>query len=252
MLFYIQLPFIMFMSLRHLYRSEKLITILNRMGHCESSSFSLELETALAEAVIQSSTQLTNQIARSPSGPSVFHSEFDNFDSQLNDLTGKGSVNTAHGIMLQEVSNDDSGTDTKVSPQIRTKQRSLQLAHATILPDCYVANRQSPKIEVVQLEYPGSSEAMNVSAKHQMIWVMLRMMLRDKEQLPGWAGFVSQRGEAPTKLTTIDDYPVINHQCTDYKTVQECLRAAQEATGEVGQSYVITTFDLGVCMKAYP
>jgi len=63
---------------------------------------------------------------------------------------------------------------------------------------------------------------------------------------------VSQTGEAPTKLTTIDYYPVINHPITDYKTVQECLRAAQEATEEGGQSYVITTFDLGVCMKAYP
>jgi len=40
--------------------------------------------------------------------------------------------------MLQEVSNNDGGTDTcfthrYISPQIRTKQRSLQLADATIL-----------------------------------------------------------------------------------------------------------------------
>jgi len=69
--------------------------------------------------------------------------------------------------------------------------------------------------------------------------------MRDKEQVHGWAGFVSQTGEAPTKLTTIDYYPVINHPITDYKTVQKCLRVAQEATEEVGQSYVITTFDLG-------
>lgn len=36
------------------------------------------------------------------------------------------------------------------------------------------------------------------------------------------------------------------------RTVQECLHAAEEATKEVGQEYVVTTFDLGVCMKAYP
>ena len=34
--------------------------------------------------------------------------------------------------------------------------------------------------------------------------------------------------------------------------MQECLHAAEEATKEVGQEYVVTTFDLGVCMKAYP
>ena len=59
-------------------------------------------------------------------------------------------------------------------------------------------------------------------------------------------------GVEPASLTTIDYYPVITHAITDYKTVQECLRYAEEATREVNQEYVVTTFDLGVCMKAYP
>ena len=67
------------LTLRHLFRSEKLITFMNRMGHCESYSFALELETALAESAIESSTQLSNQIIRSPLGPSLFHSQFDKF-----------------------------------------------------------------------------------------------------------------------------------------------------------------------------
>ena len=32
----------------------------------------------------------------------------------------------------------------------------------------------------------------------------------------------------------------------------ECLKYAEKATAEVGQQYVITTFDLEVYMKAYP
>ena len=39
---------------------------------------------------------------------------------------------------------------------------------------------------------------------------------------------------------------------TDNKVVKECLRFSEEASLEVGQEYVITSFDLGVCMKAYP
>ena len=55
-------------------------------------------------------------------------------------------------------------------------------------------------------------------------------------------------------LTTVDYYPVIiiNHPITDYATVKECLRVSRVASQEVGQKYAITTFDLGVCMKAYP
>ena len=60
------------MTLRHLFRSEKLITLLNRMGHSESYSFSLELEIALAEAVAETSSLLTTQIIRSPNAPSVY------------------------------------------------------------------------------------------------------------------------------------------------------------------------------------
>ena len=53
-------------------------------------------------------------------------------------------------------------------------------------------------------------------------------------------------------MTTIDYYLVINHPITEYKTAQEVLKYSKNATHEVSQEYTITTFDLGVCMKAYP
>ena len=63
---------------------------------------------------------------------------------------------------------------------------------------------------------------------------------------------VSETGDTPTQKTVIDYYPVIFKPITQYSTVQECLRCVEEATNEVGQYYVYTTFDLGVCMKAFP
>ena len=58
--------------------------------------------------------------------------------------------------------------------------------------------------------------------------------------------------DPPKSLTKIAYYPVIQKPITEYSTVQEVLRNSEEASNEVGQSIVITTFDLGVCMKAYP
>lgn len=72
------------------------------------------------------------------------------------------------------------------------------------------------------------------------------------QEVSSWAGFVSLTGEFPQQTTTVDYYPVINHPITDYKTVLQCLLNSEAATREVGHEYVITTFDLGVCMKAYP
>ncbi len=86
------------MTLRHMFRSKELLTLMNKFGHSESYSFSLELETALAKAVQESESFLPPNIVHTPKGPSVFHSEFDNFDAIVNELYGAGSIHTAHGI----------------------------------------------------------------------------------------------------------------------------------------------------------
>ena len=77
-------------------------------------------------------------------------------------------------------------------------------------------------------------------------------MLRDSiPRMPGRCGYISLTGERPLRLTTIGYYPIIHRPITEYKTVKKCLQLAEKATHEVGQEYVITTFDLGVCMRAY-
>ena len=70
--------------------------LISGLDHSENYSYSLELETALATMVQQSSNMLTSQIIRNPAGNPLFHSDFDKF-------TATGSVHTSHGIMLQEV-----------------------------------------------------------------------------------------------------------------------------------------------------
>ena len=90
---------ILSMALRHMYRSSELTTIFNRLGHCDNYSFSVELETALANSTNKASTLLTSRVALNPPPSSVFHSDFDNFDKN----TAGASIHTSHGIMLQEI-----------------------------------------------------------------------------------------------------------------------------------------------------
>lgn len=242
------------MTLRHLFRSAQLSTLMNRLGHAESYSFSLELETALAEALHEASSLLTPEIIRNPTS-GVFHSDFDNFDQFVNDLSGSGSVHTAHGIMLQDVPPGASvETNDPVLPSApKTKARSLKPASlgSDSLPPCYVSQRDSPTMKITHLTIPegvlSSSDEMNRT------WCIVRRLSSMEGQLiPGWGGFVSETGVAPARLTTIDYYPVINHPITENSTVQECLRVSKDSSDQVGQKYAITTFDLGVCMKAYP
>ena len=240
------------MTLCHMFRSKELITLINRFGHSESHSFSLELETAIATSLQESSSILTNNIIRNPSSISVFHSEFDNFDQYVNELHGSGSIHTAHGIMLQEISDDTPSPVSTLPADPRQKQWSWKQPVFPEFEEVYLTQRQSPMIEIKRLEVPGSRVSSEKAQIRDVTWILLRNFNAVEQHISGWAGFVSQTGVKPIKKTTIEYYPVVYKPITQYSTVQECLLCAEKATNEVGQCYVFTTFDLGVCMKAYP
>jgi len=236
------------LTLRHMFRSKELLTLMNKLGHSESYSFSLELETAIAKAVQESASLLPSSFIHRPDGPAVLHSEFDNFDKLVNELYGAGSVHTAHGIMLQEVTCDVH--DEVQEPHVqKTKERSLQTLADDTLSECYMTQRKSPKMNTSIVTYAQGKEAALQCMKRNILWVLLRAK---QCKIPGWAGFISLTGHPPQRLTKIGYYPVVHHPITEYKTVKECLRLAEASTDEVGRKYTITTFDLGVCMKAFP
>ena len=135
----------------------------------------------------------------------------------------------------------------------RSGERSLRLEGTQVLPECYITQKQSPPFNLVKRMCADGEATMKEMALQNLLWMIMRMHSAQVDQkVPGWAGFISMTGEIPSHTTTIDYYPVINCPITEYKAVQECLRYSEEATKEVGQRYTISSFDLGVCMKAYP
>ena len=246
------------MTLRHLFRSSQVNTLMNRLGHAETYSFSLELETALAHALEEESSVLTPQIIKNPPVPSLFHSDFDNFDQFINYLSGSGSVHTSHGIMLQNIPSVPANSElvsneTQIPTIPKMHARSLQPCADYNLPPCYINQRDNPIMKIVRLSPEGDEEIMGQSLDLSYTWCIFRLYSSQNGQvIPAWAGFISTTGKMPNRLTTIDYYPVINHPITDNATVQECLGVSREASTEAGQFYAVTTFDLGVCMKAYP
>jgi hypothetical protein len=128
--------------------------------------------------------------------------------------------------------------------------KSLKLETQEVLPDYYLTHR-NPSYEVEKTEMSGTEGLFELECKNDLVWVMARYLSSYLEQV-GLAGFWSVLGDEPSRLTIIDYYSVINQPITDNKAVQEFLRYSEQGAREVGQKYVITTFDLGVCMKAYP
>ena len=242
------------MTLRHLYRSRQLVTLLNRLGHCENYLFSVELETAVAAALDQTSSILTPRIVKSPENV-VFHSEWDNFNQLLTGLHGRPAFNTAAGIMLQEAERSER-TQTHINPisVSRTRERTLKLNSPPPLPPFHISNRKGPDMELpIVHQSHDNMTALLQGLKVYLIWAFCRKASStDKQQVPALGGFISATGLPPRELTTIDFYPSITEPITQDNVVKELLRQCEKATQEVGQLYTITTFDLGVVMKAMP
>ena len=148
------------MTLRHLFRSAELIRLLNRLGQCENYSFLLELETAIAQAVENTSSLLSVSIIRNPACPFLFHSDFINFDEFINDLPGAGSVHRSHGIMLQEIcgtGQEVRGTQPELPALTRTGQRAYNPG-MNELEECYVGKRRSPEYEIKRKAIDGTEK----------------------------------------------------------------------------------------------
>ena len=161
-------------TIRHLYRSRQLTTILNRLGHCESYDFGLELETSIAKALEDKSTHLTPQIVCGE-GNIVFHSEWNNLNKITTNIHGSNVVNSAGGIMIQEtVPGTLSNTERTLPLYDRNKQRSLTVDTPKTLPPVTIYNRVNPKFPENAIFSSPDNEVLTASLQEYYIWLLCR------------------------------------------------------------------------------
>jgi len=225
------------------------------LGHCETYDFGLELETALAKALVEVSTSLTPQIITGE-GNEVFHLEWDNMN-KIN-IHGSNVVNSTGGIMIQEVKPgfNVSNKDQTLPVYKRSATRSLKVDTPETLAPIHIYSRVGPKFPKGAVFTPPTvhSEVYLKCIQEYQVWSLARVVgsSGEKQLMPGFGGFISATGVKPTQKTTIDYFTPINQPFTEVSVIKELLRRSEDATMEVGQAYVLNTFDLGGCMKALP
>ena len=242
------------MTVRHLFRSKQLTTIWNLLGHSESYNFGLELETALAKAVDEVCNFLTHQKVTGE-GNEVFHCEWDNLNEITTNLHRSNIVNGAGGIMMQEVKPGTQRPDVRTLPELdRTQERSLKVPTPETLPPLHI-KRIGPTFPDGSSFHPPAENDTVYSTKmlEYYIWLFSRYIgSNGKQPVPALGGFISATGMPPPRKSTVYYFTPIHQPITDNAVVRELLKRSEEATAEVGQKWVLNTFDLGVCMKALP
>jgi len=213
------------LTLRHMYRSKQLTTLLSRLGNCETYDFGIELETALAKALDQSSTRLTPQIVRGERN-SLFHSEWDNYNQRLTGIHGSNGVNASAGIMIQETKDGIEPQQIRTLPTIpKSKERSLKLDPPASLPPLHIYKRDGPTMEKCTFDPPPENEQRWKNGLHVYhVWLLCRKVCSSgKQTVPALGGFLSATGKPPNRKSTIDYYPSINEPITEYNTIKQLL-----------------------------
>ena len=101
---------------------------------------------------------------------------------------------------------------------------------------------------------PSNTDVFAMSIQEYRIWSLSRVVgsSGERQVVPVFSGFISANGTKPSRKSPIDYFTPINRPFTDYSVIKELLIRSEEATAEVGQEYVLNSFELGGCMKALP
>ena len=241
------------MTIRHLTGSAEVITIINRFGHGQSYTKTLELETALCNTVIMSESVLPVNI--STENNVVLHLCWDNFDLNEETPSGPGTTHSTHGIAIQKVALPATSSGVPVQrdesqPTVPTKQRTVKPQEVVIKP-CYAKARVEPNILVTN-----KKPVYNFDQNHFQIftWLICREMgsTFDQQTMPSYSGWLSITDTETSSSKSVVEYMApLNVSINENSTVQHILETSLAASQAIGQQYAIVTFDLAVAKKAY-
>jgi len=240
-------------AVHHLTGSAEMLTILNRFGHCTNYSAVLELETAMANAVMLQDSILPSNI--SVTNNKFSHTCWDNFDILEETPSGSGTTHTTHGIIIQELCDPSLSSTSTVQAENTFKNasrsRSLKYSEKGIA-DYICKKRVEPSSVTCTNAQCVDQELLQQSRLQECVWTVCRSLANAAMTVPEWSGWVSQMSTVQTAaLSCIGYMTPIFQPITDYATVRECLVRSLKASAELQQRFTFVTMDLAAARIAY-
>ncbi|XP_065197855.1 uncharacterized protein LOC135829379 [Sycon ciliatum] len=254
------------LTLHHLYRSEKLLKMLNRFGHTIAYSQVLERETAMAERRVRDG-HIVDALPGGIDPHRPFYHVADNNDLNEETLDGKGTTHCTNTVVVQPRASSVSRPDSDVSPAEPARKRKRTLAlEPEVLPELVCPTKVNPErreavdVETLDTSLPHCSDAV---AMDDFIWQLARaskdgdignviLSRTDQDQtVPAWSAFnaLLQRQCIPPR-SAIGYCPVVNSSPTDMSTVYAILRKCLGRCANAGLPFSIIVVDQAIYAKA--
>ena len=227
------------------------VEIMNKLGHSISYPKVCDIETSLAEHVIEKSEDF-NVLPLLPSDdeqiiPTWFW--VDNFDVKVEKQMGEsGSVNTTHLMAFQEKAVNCNEPISEVSNRIALeKPKSRRLSKKS-----HVKTNQ-PKFNK---DCPFGTTFIDQIAKMYLLWVIFRHHNNKDQMVPNFSGWLLKQRQNETPISslqqTLETYlPPIVSKVTDFKTIETYFEYLENLSKKCNMKYTNITLDVGAAINAF-
>ena len=250
-------------TVHHLTSSQRLIKLLNKMGHCSSYDEMRAIDNSAALEVLAKANEFGMVIPSNISPGPFIQIAANNNDLKEETLDGK---NTTHATTMVVYQRKAFGPDMPQAPLVdhTTKRRSLQsMSSIYDIQECY-AHRRRPAVSayVNQVEnkwFEDGKECFIDASWSDEVWRLMRLNPSslqqasepgDNQPVPSWSGFNTILFPEMAFESNIGYCPMIDGKSTEYSTIYTVLKHAQKVTSALGQQDTVVTFYLLIYMKA--
>ncbi|XP_065185837.1 uncharacterized protein LOC135816571 [Sycon ciliatum] len=250
------------MATRHLTRSARLVSMLNRFGHGVSDSKLHEIETGIAERTLAEDIPLPSNI-KAGNGTVFFC--WDNNDLVEETLTGMGTTHCTNGIVIQHptASNVPDTAQPQLVPAVGSSKKKRPARSLSVVqqefPQYIIGTRPEPHTVTTTANTPTRSREW--LSGEDFLWFLLRSAEStsrfgrpsdEPQTIPVWSKFNADLycQNKPGQPSNIGYLPVIPAPPTEHSTILEVLRRSVALTRRLDQQHCIITGDQAIYAKA--
>lgn len=258
---------LMGLGLKSITGSRKVLEILNHWGHSIGYHTSEELETDCALSLMERPGVTPENIIRKPG---LFTGvAWDNFDSNLETLSGKGGLHDTFGICYQHMEYEELGNQTtEIEPQKENDENHKQDANIPLhhpMTDCKSRKKvRSLDIDSKILEpYPKKPKLVNplpslvksCPETYHLEYALLKdfiwmVSVEWSKMTPMWSGWNARVTEDTSMKQCIGYMRNVTFPPTRNDVVMETLKVSQKIASECGEASILVHYDLAVAKPA--
>ena len=234
------------LTVRHLTGSSRIVTLLNKLGHCAARDTVLSLDTSLAQLTLMEGR---NKVPKGFSKRTPTTLVWDNIDFGEETLSGRGTTHHTNGIMLQSFASETISTATR--QPLRKGVSSFKAPPQIPIEPYHQSKRQGPHNLGQPMEAETCRMDTHSAAQAELAYVLVKSTYADGCTIPSWTGFHTLlQGENTLQKSALYYLPVIEASPTEMSTVNTILKRSVQIAEQLELDHIVLVFDQAIYAKA--